>query len=130
MTRAKVSHASPATINPVGKMVLSKKLVRILKAELRSLHRVYSWREMAKEIYKDEVKFGTLERFATDPLYIPKDEKILKALNLLVPPNPYRNLPHWYHRTQAALDFFNAKRTQIKSMSAKTHQAHKDWKSP
>lgn len=119
-----VSRISPAKINPVGKV--SKRLVKKRKAELKRLHKIYSWRKMAAEIYNNEVRFGTLERFATDPLYIPKDESLLQALDVLLPPNPYRSLPRWYHRTPEALMFFNTKRMQIKMMSDATRRQKRE----
>jgi len=99
---------------------LSKSLVRKRRAELNRLHKIYSWRQMARDIYCGEIKFGTLERFATDKDYVPKDEKLLNILEVMQAPSPYRGLPNWYKRTPEALEFFNTKRAQIKKMSVET----------
>lgn len=96
---------------------LSKAKIRKRKVELKRLHKIYSWRKMADEIYGGEVGFGVLQRFACEKDYIPKDEKILLALDLITPKNPFRILPRWYKRTNEALNFFNKKREQIKKMS-------------
>jgi len=75
---------------------------------------------MAHDIYNNEIKFGTLERFATDSAYVPKDMNLLFILGVMTERSPYRGLPKWYNRTPAALEFFNTKRAQIKQMSVDT----------
>jgi len=97
-------------------LYLSKSLVRKRKAELNRLHKLYSWRAMAKDIYGGEIKFGTLERFATDKKYIPRDNDLLNILGVMIARSPYRILPKWFNRTPEALEFFNHVRSQIKFM--------------
>jgi hypothetical protein len=96
---------------------LDKAALRALRVQLRRLHKLYSWREMARDIYGGDVSHSVLQRLATDGNYTPADEKILTALDLIKKPNPYRALPRWYKRTPEALEYFNGKREQIKSMS-------------
>ena len=99
-------------------MRINKAKVSKAKSQLKRLHKVIkSYRVIAHDYYNDEIKFGTLQRFVEDPNYIPKDEKLLKALDLITPPSPYRGLPKWFARTSEALNFFNTKRMQIKQMS-------------
>lgn len=95
---------------------LSKTLLNKRRAELNRLHKIYSWRKIAKEIYGDEIKFGTLERIAKDKTYIPKDVNILNALEVMVTPSPYRVLPKWYKRIPEALGYFQSTRHKIKEM--------------
>ena len=95
---------------------LSKSKIAKRKRELNRLHKIYSWRKMAADIYGGEIKFGTLERFATDKDYIPKDVHLLSVLELVTPPSPYRILPKWYKRSPEALSFFQGMREKIKGM--------------
>lgn len=96
--------------------VLSKALVRKRKAELKRLHKIYSWRVISKDFYEGKIKFGTLERFATDLTYIPKDKILLDLLEVMKTPSPYRTLPKWFKRTPEALEYFNTKRSQIQAL--------------
>ena len=100
------------------KLKLSRAKIKIAKKKLRHLQKDkgYSLRQMAA-ILKSGISFQSLGRFINEKDYIPKDEKVCKLLDLCADPNPYRQLPKWYKRTQAALDFFNEKREQIKRMS-------------
>jgi len=99
----------------------SKAKIRKAKSQLRRLHKVVkSYRVIARDYYGGEIKFGTLQRFVDDANYVPQDEKILNALGLITPPNPYRILPRWFHRIPEALKYFNDKREQIKLMSKNT----------
>lgn len=99
---------------------LSQVKIRALK---RKLHNAilagHSLREMASSpfFYNGEITFQTLGRFAHEKNYVPASYKVCQALDILADPNLYRGLPKWYKRTQAALDFFNLKREQIKQMS-------------
>lgn len=104
---------------------LSKAKIRKRKAELKRLHKIYSWRKMAAEIFNGEIGFGVLQRFTCEKNYVPVDEKILRALDLITPPNPYRILPRWYKRTREALEFFNTKRAQIKKMAVDSRKDSK-----
>lgn len=98
-----------------------KKTVRERKRQIQNLYAlVGSWRKIAAEYYGGKIKHGTLQRFATDPQYIPADETLIDVLDLIVPPNPYRSLPRWYRRIPEALEYYNGKRAQIASMSAAT----------
>lgn len=105
-----------------------KKTVRERKRHLKNLYRVVgSWRRLAREYYSG-VSFQVLARFATEPEYVPTDEKLLMALDLITPPNPYRSLPRWYKRIPEALEYFNGKRAQIKDMSDKAKKQRMSWK--
>lgn len=97
--------------------MLSKTLVRKRKAELKRLHKIYSWRIISRDFYDNQIKFGTLERFANDPKYIPKDCRLLDILEVMKTPSPYRMLPKWFKRNPQALEYFNTKRTQIQALS-------------
>lgn len=101
---------------------ISKAKIHKRKVELKRLHKIYSWRKMAKDIFGGEIKFGVLQRFASEPKYVPVDQNILRVLDLLPIPNPYRILPRWYKRTRSALDFFNTKREQIKSIAISSRE--------
>ena len=102
---------------PINKTALSK-----LRVHLRRLHKIYSWRKMAADIYGGRVAHGVLQRLATDKDYTPTDEKILFELELIKKPNPYKSLPRWYKRTPEALEYFNTKRQQIKTISDNAKQ--------
>src|SRR3990172_1317589 len=101
---------------------LNKSKIAKRKAQLKRLHKVYSWRKMAKEIFNGEIKFGTLERFVTDPDYVPKEEQLLRVLDLIAPPNPYRGMPRWWKRTQKALEKFNSMKAKVKQLSDDTRR--------
>jgi hypothetical protein len=99
---------------------LSQVKIKALKKKLRDAIRAgHTLREMAGSplFYNGNVSFQTLGRFANERSYIPASYETCKALDILADPNPYRGLPKWFQRTQAALDFFNGKRAQIKQMS-------------
>jgi hypothetical protein len=112
-------------------MKLSKTKIRKVKTQLRRLHKVVkSYRVMARDYFKNEIKFGTLQRFAEDEDYVPQDEKILKALGLITPPNPYRVLPIYFQRIPAALAFWNEKRTQIKTIADEAKRQRLNTRKP
>ena len=101
-----------------GTMVrLNKRKIKALKRELvRRNEQVGSWRILARELYRDEINHTTLSLFArTD--FVPSSEKLLNVLGLISPPSPYRAMPRWFNRTPKALEWFNRKRAQIKSIS-------------
>lgn len=76
--------------------------VRKIKKRLLRLHRkVHSWRVLARQY--PPVKFGTLQRFATDPDYIPVDETLLVALGLMRPRKPRDEKPRVKEPTPAWL---------------------------
>jgi hypothetical protein len=109
-----------------SKIRISKKKIKALRRELIRRHELYgSWRIMARELYKDEINFSTLQKFVTKD-FVPADERLLKVLGLITPPNPYRNLPRWYKRIPEALAFFNRKREQIREMSRETKRQTKN----
>lgn len=83
---------------------------------------MYSWRKMAAEIYGGEVAHGVLQRIATDDDYIPADGKILRALDILKKPNPYRMLPRWFKRIPEALEYYEGKRARIRFLSQETRK--------
>jgi hypothetical protein len=64
----------------------------------------------------NKISFQSLGRFINEKDYIPKDAAVCDLLDLYADPNPYRGLPKWYRRTPEALNFFNTKRAQIKTM--------------
>ena len=100
------------------KMKLSRAKIKVAKKKLRHLQNdmKYSLRQMAA-ILKNGISFQSLGRFINEKDYIPKDAEVCKLLDLYADLNPYRQLPKWYKRTQDALDFFNTKRDQIKTMT-------------
>ena len=99
------------------KMKLSRAKIKARKKQIRRLNDVYkSWREVQRVFYP-EVSYQVLSRFANDKTYVPIDVKVCEALDIFADPNPFRQLPKWYKRTQEALNFFNEKRDQIKRMS-------------
>ena len=100
------------------KLKLSRAKIKIVKKKLRHLQKDkgYTLRQMAA-ILKDGISFQSLGRFINEKDYIPKDQEVCRLLDLYADPNPFRQLPKWYKRTQDALDFFNTKRDQIKKMS-------------
>ena len=102
----------------MDKMKLSKAKIKIAKKNLRKLQREhgYSLRQMAAK-FGNDISFQSLGRFINEKDYIPKDQEVCRLLDLYADPNPYRQLPKWYKRTQDALNFFNEKRDQIKIMS-------------
>jgi hypothetical protein len=69
--------------------VLAQKLaIRLIRE-----NRCRSWRKIAKEDFPPIVKAGTLNRIANSGgTWIPKDEKLLRALGLIEP------LPKWARR--------------------------------
>lgn len=99
-------------------MKLSRAKIKVAKKKLRHLQKdmKYSLRQISS-ILKNGISFQSLGRFINEKDYIPKDEKVCQLLDLYADPNPYRQLPKWYKRTQDALDFFNTKRDQIKTMT-------------
>jgi hypothetical protein len=105
---------------------LSKSLVRKRRAELKRLHKIYSWRVIARDFYDDQIQFGTLQRFATDRTYTPKDPSLLDLLGVMVTPSPYRQLPKWFKRTPQALEYFNTKRAQIQTLSNEAKRQRKE----
>jgi hypothetical protein len=98
------------------KVKLSQAKIKIAKKKLRHLQRDlnYSLRQMSAML--GGISFQSLGRFINEKDYVPKDPKVCELLDLYADPNPYRNLPKWYKRTQEALEFFNTKRAQIKTM--------------
>ena len=96
---------------------LNKTALRALRRQLKRLHDLYSYREMSEQIYSSEVSHSVLQRLATDKKYTPADVQIWQALDLVQKPNPYRVLPRWFKRTPEALEYFNTKRAQIRTMS-------------
>jgi len=96
---------------------LNKTALGALRRQLKRLHSLYSYREMSEQIYNSEVSHSVLQRLATDKGYTPADVNILQALDLIRKPNPYRVLPRWFKRTPEALEYFNRKRAQIRTMS-------------
>jgi hypothetical protein len=101
---------------------ISKAKIAKRKAQLKRLHKIYSWRKMAKHIFNDEIKFGTLERFVTDPDYVPQDVELLRVLDLITPPNPYRGMPRWWSRTPEALKEFMRTKDNVKKLSDDTRR--------
>lgn len=100
-----------------------KKTAALRRKQIQNLYAVVgSWRKLAADYFGGEIKHGTLQRFATDKDYIPADENILRALDLIEPPNPYRILPRWYKRIPQSLDYFNFIREQTAMMSAATRR--------
>jgi hypothetical protein len=99
------------------KKKLSQAKIKVSKKRLRTLQKVhgYSLRDMAEKM-GNVISFQSLGRFINEKDYIPKDPKVCELLDLYTDPNPFRGLPKWYKRTQEALEFFNTKRTQIKTM--------------
>jgi hypothetical protein len=91
------------------------------------------WRTIVAEDFpmkgadgKPIIKPGTLNRFAKSKgNWIPTDCQILKALGLWKKRSPYAGLPRWFHRTPAALEYFQRKKAQIKKMSDETREAAK-----
>ena len=96
---------------------INKAALRALRGHLKRLNKIYSYRDMATEIYGDKVSHGVLQRLATDKKYTPANVKILQALEVIQKPNPYRILPRRFNRTPEALEWFNKKREQIRTMS-------------
>ena len=107
---------------------LNKAALRALRGQLKRLNKLYSWREMARDIYGDEVSHSVLQRLAKDREYTPADVKILTALDLLRKPNPYRALPRWFKRTPEALEYVNGKRAQTKGMADATREQRTGWR--
>ena len=102
---------------PTPKLKLSQRKIKARKKQLRKLNDIYkSWRKV-QHVFYPEVSYQALNRFANDKKYVPANVEVLKALDLYADPNPFRQLPKWYKRTQDALNFFNEKRDQIKKMS-------------
>jgi lambda repressor-like predicted transcriptional regulator len=96
---------------------LSMKRVKIAKKNLRHLIKNgWSLRKLSDKL-NNAVTYQTLGRVINEKDYIPAGEAVREALDLLELPNPYRILPRWYKRIPEALEYFNEKRMQIKSMS-------------
>lgn len=91
------------------------KVLKIKKRLLREHRFTRSWRELARSKYPT-VKFGTLQRFATDPGYIPTDDEILIALGLKKKRN-LAALPKYFERTPKALEWFVRIKKRIKDES-------------
>lgn len=105
-------------------MRVLKKTVAMRKKQIRNLYEVVgSWRTLAKEYFGNEIKHGTLQRFATDKNYIPADERLLRLLDLVEPPNPYRVLPRWYKRIPEALRYFDFVRSRTSELSTETRRS-------
>lgn len=103
-----------------------KKTIAVRKKQIRNLYDVVgSWRVLARDYFGGEIKHGTLQRFATDKDYIPADERLLRVLDLIEPPNPYRVLPRWYKRTPEALRYFDFVRSRTSELSAETRKSFK-----
>ena len=64
---------------------------KIKKRLMREWRKIHSWRKLAEQY--PPVKFGTLQRFATDPNYIPFDDEILIALGVKTVRKPKRPKP-------------------------------------
>lgn len=113
-TRTKRKHGDKMSSTPIR---LSKSKISKRKAQLKRLHKIYSWRKMARDIFNNEIKFGTLERFVTDPDYVPKEIELLRVLDLLPPPrSPYHVMPRWWNRTPEALERFMHTKAKAKEM--------------
>jgi hypothetical protein len=83
------------------------------------LHKVVkSWRKIATDYYNGEVGHGVLQRFATEKDYLPKDEKILKSLELIKPRSPYGVLPKYFERSPKALAYHRRVRDIIREAGA------------
>lgn len=105
-----------------------KKTVRERKKQIKNLYGVVgSWRKLARDYYEG-VSFQVLARFATEAEYVPTDEGLLKALDLITPPNPYRGMPRWWERTPKALAFFTRKKEQVKQMFEDAKRERMAWK--
>lgn len=56
---------------------------------LRENRRGRSWRVIAHEVFRDQINYATLNRFATSKgTWLPKDENILIVLELVKPRKP------------------------------------------
>jgi len=108
-----------------GTARLNKRKIKALRRELIRRHKLIgSWRIMARELYKDEINFSTLQKFATKD-FVPADERLLKVLGLITPPNPYRIMPRYFQRTPEALVWFLHKRNLAKGIGDETRRAQK-----
>lgn len=95
-----------------------KKTVTERKRQINNLHKIYSFRQMSDEIFGGKVSFQVLGRFAKEKDYVPVDEEVLKALDLITPPNPYRVLPRYFQRTKEALAFYRHQGDLIRKAGA------------
>lgn len=102
-------------------MKISMSLAKRTAVGLLRKNRSRSWRTISREDYQGRVNHATLNRFANSKgAWVPKDEKILRALGLIKPRSPFAGLPKWFERTDEALSFFNGQRAKVKQMSADT----------
>lgn len=86
---------------------------KIKKRLLREHRKIGSWRILARQY--PPVKFGTLQRFATDPDYIPVDDEILIALGVktIRKPTPAKPVsPRWWKELRKNAVRAMAKRTR------------------
>lgn len=107
-----------------------KSLVAKRRAELRRLHKIYSWREIAErpELYNGEIKHGILQRFCdtrNGKNYVPKDKRILEILGLISKRSQFHLVPKYFKRSRETLIFFKKQEEIIRSMGADTMEALK-----
>jgi hypothetical protein len=90
------------------------KAQKIKKRLMREWRKIHSWRKLAEQY--PPVKFGTLQRFATDPEYIPVDDEILIALGVKIirkPKPPVPVSPRWWRELR---------KNAVRSMAKQTRQ--------
>ena len=110
-------------------MKLNQAEIRKAKSKLRRLHKeVNSYRIIARDYYGGRIKFGTLQRFAEDKNYVPKDEKLLDTLGLIKERSPYSIMPRWLKREPYVFCRFMMTRHAIKDMFDKTKEAQNAYK--
>lgn len=101
----------------IKRPVLSRTKIARRKKALRQLAKQLTLRAISA-LYGGDVSFQVIGRFIREKDYVPSAEnkKVCVALDLYLDDNPYRILPRWYKRIPAALQFYEAKRAQIKGM--------------
>jgi hypothetical protein len=114
----------------MAKMNISPvKAKKLALALLRANRRGRSWREISAMDYGGQVHFATLNRIAIHKgAWLPKDERILELLGLIVKRSPYAVMPRYFQRTPDALAWFLHKRELAKGIATDTRKAQKGMK--